>query len=165
MTIPLTKGVGRTYRTAAQARRGGAVRDEIRTDDIRTAESMSTATQVSLRVLIADDDATVRGALHMVLERRGHRVRAVTTAHEARLVLAGEACDVALIDAQMPGDGVALRRELERDGLRGRTVLMTGDAEARRNDADAEPLLAKPFDYDVVVQLIEYLAREDVTSL
>lgn len=132
----------------------------VRVCDEGLAESMKVEEINRLRILIADDDATIRGALHTVLERRGHHVRAVRTAQEARAAVTVEAWDVALIDALMPGDGVALRRELERDRLHGRTVLMTGDAEARRYDDDAEPLLAKPFDYDIVIQLVEYLARE-----
>lgn len=75
--------------------------------------SASPATEPGpIRVLIADDDPRVRGALAMVLEREGLEVAAVAEeAEEAIRLAAAERPDVALLDVRMPrGGGPAAAR-------------------------------------------------------
>ena len=117
----------------------------------------------SLRVLVADDEPALRLVISVFLTRRGHEVTQASDAYEA-LRLAGEQeFDVALVDARMPGDGLALLEYLESvPSLRGRTALMTGDlgrARTTQGIATGRPYLTKPFDMDEMVQLIERLGR------
>ncbi|MBI4545667.1 MAG: response regulator [Gemmatimonadetes bacterium] len=117
-----------------------------------------------MRILVADDEPTVRYTLSRLLERRGHQVVVAEDAQEA-LRLAGEGeFDAALVDARMPGDGVELFRRLEQlPGLQGRAVLMSGDVERDRASIEAEfgaRFLKKPFKYDAMVGLIEGLAGQ-----
>lgn len=115
----------------------------------------------SLRVLVADDESSLRSAIRMFLERRGHRVVDVPDAHQAWVAAQREPFDVALVDARMPGDGVRLLEQLETlPGLAGRTALMTGDLGRTRTEQDVSterPCLAKPFELNEMVRLLEAL--------
>jgi signal transduction histidine kinase/CheY-like chemotaxis protein len=116
-----------------------------------------------LRILVADDEPALRLAITLVLERRGHAVVAAEDAYVARRLADEGDFDVALIDARMPGDGLALIEVLESTpALRDRTVLMTGDigrARSSKSAASGRPFLSKPFDLDEMVRLLERVAR------
>ncbi len=124
-------------------------------------QTISTSSR-RLRILVADDEVALRRALSMFLERRGHEVVQAGDAHEAFEIAQNQPIDVALIDARMPGDGLALIERLEElPSLRGRTALMTGDigrARTRQGIATGRPYLSKPFDMDEMVKLLENLA-------
>lgn len=115
----------------------------------------------ALRVLVADDEASLRYAIAVFLRRRGHTVVEAPDAHEALRLARGQPFDAALVDARMPGDGLRLLRELESiPSLRGRTALMTGDpgrARTGEEAADGRPCLRKPFDMTAAVALVEAL--------
>ena len=117
----------------------------------------------SLRVLVADDEASLRLAISLFLTRRGHQVVQAADAHEARRLAAEQSFDAALVDARMPGDGLRLLQELDASpGLRGRTALMTGDpgrALDAREAVAGRPYLTKPFDMQAAVALVERLGR------
>jgi DNA-binding NarL/FixJ family response regulator len=108
-----------------------------------------------IRVLVVDDDARVRRALHGLIDASGG-MQVVATAGDAGDALhadehAGAA--VALVDVLLPAraDGLGVVREL---AMRGRPVVATSVSAAVRNDAlaagarcfvekapDAQPLL------------------------
>jgi two-component system NtrC family sensor kinase len=117
----------------------------------------------TLRVLVADDEPTLRLAIALFLDRRGHEVTQAADAYEALRLAQEQTFDVALVDARMPGDGVALLEKLEAiPSLRGRTALMTGDlgrARLGQGLAAGRPYLVKPFDMTDAVDLIESLGR------
>jgi nitrogen-specific signal transduction histidine kinase/CheY-like chemotaxis protein len=117
----------------------------------------------SLRVLVADDEPALRLAISLFLTRRGHAVVQAADAYEALDLAKAQPFDVALVDARMPGDGLALLEQLEEvPTLRGRTALMTGDlgrARTRQGIATGRPYLTKPFDMDEMVNLLETLGR------
>jgi len=124
---------------------------------------LDTPPAVALRVLVADDEPALRMVISVFLARRGHEVTQACDAYEA-LRLAGEQeFDVALVDARMPGDGLALLEYLESlPSLNGRTALMTGDlgrARTTQGIATGRPYLIKPFDMDEMVRLVETLGR------
>ena len=75
---------------------------------------------MSVRVLIADDDAVVRDVVRRYLERDGLEVRVAGDGNEALRVLGSERIDVAVLDVMMPGpNGLSLCRTLRqgRDGV------------------------------------------------
>jgi two-component system, NtrC family, sensor kinase len=113
------------------------------------------------RVLVADDEASLRLALALCLGREGHEVVQASNARDALRIAQEGAIDVALVDARMPGDGFALVEELETlPALRGRVALMSGDVHYIRATQQRFPqrlYLAKPFDMAEVVRLVEQL--------
>jgi nitrogen-specific signal transduction histidine kinase len=116
-----------------------------------------------LQVLVADDEATLRLALALFLGRHGHEVTQAADAYEALKLAREQRFDVVMIDARMPGDGLALLETLDADPLLvGRTVLMTGDhthpvaAEAIRS---GHAHLTKPFDMTDAIRLVESIGH------
>lgn len=120
-----------------------------------------------LRVLIADDEPTLRLAISLYLARRGHKVTLAEDAYEARRLVEDNEFDVALVDARMPGDGLQLLEHLDGlPGLRGRTALMTGDLGRARSNSQTlneRPCLSKPFDMEEAVALLEALGEKSAT--
>jgi PAS domain S-box-containing protein len=119
--------------------------------------------QRPLRVLVADDEPTLRLAIALFLGRRGHQVVEAADAHEAFALAQEREFDVALVDVRMPGDGLELIEKLEAmPSLHGRTALMTGDmgrARTTQGIATGRPYLVKPFDMTEVVHIVERLGQ------
>lgn len=118
-----------------------------------------------LRVLLADDEPSLRLAIALFLGRRGHQVTQAADAFEALELARSREFDVALVDARMPGDGLALLEQLEAmPSLAGRTALMTGDlgrARTTQGVPTGRPYLTKPFDMNEAVRLLERLAGRE----
>ena len=113
----------------------------------------------ALRVLVADDDPSLRLALTLWIQRRGHRVFGASDTETARELLRDERPDVVLVDAGMPRDGVAFWRECEGDGvLRGGALLLTGDVPSLGELARHPRVVGKPFDFPALLDRIEAMA-------
>lgn len=135
---------------------------ELPTDD-PAPPSPGEASPRPLRVLVADDEASLRLAISLFLRRRGHHAVQAADAHEARRLVTQHTFDAALVDARMPGDGLRLLEELDASpALHGRVALMTGDPGRLLEPqmlARGRPYLKKPFDMHAAVALIEELGQ------
>lgn len=113
----------------------------------------------SVRVLVADDEATLRLALSMFLSRHGYEVQQAEDADQAYHLATRSHFDVALVDVRMPGNGLSLLDRLaEAPEWRGTAILMTGDQtmpRVREEIRSGRPHLTKPFDMMEAVRLIE----------
>jgi len=131
------------------------------------ASSRSPRTPTSRRLLVLDDDSAVRSVLRRQAEHRGwtveefDRAEAVLTSH-----LPLSQFDVLLCDLRMPGmGGVGLHDHLEREDpeLLARTVFATGDLASvdavRFSKRCRQPLVEKPFVFDVLFDVLEACAR------
>jgi len=111
------------------------------------------------RVLIVDDDASVRRALARLLRAWGYEVEALPDAtaylHHSRV--APPACLV--LDISMPADlgGVTLFNRLAGTAHALPAVFITGhgDDEIRRDTLGAADVIYKPFDEQLLVAAIE----------
>lgn len=112
------------------------------------------------RILIAEDDGSMRTFLKRALERAGHEVSAVENGVRALPHLHGERFDLLLADIVMPDmDGIELsRRALEIDGEL-RIIFITGFAAVAVNhqpfDGRMAKVLSKPFHLKDLVNEIE----------
>ena len=104
------------------------------------------------RILLVDDEETVRGFLKRGLELDGHWVSTASDGGEGleRLAEAKGAYDLILTDIRMPiMDGIALALAAKRDYPHVTILLMTGYAEqrerARNLQAIVDDVLTKPF--------------------
>jgi CheY-like chemotaxis protein len=104
------------------------------------------------RVLIAEDEESVRALVARALAQDGHEVVATADGAEALEVLTREAgrFDLLLTDIKMPVmDGIALALASARDYPALPILLMTGYADQRERAAGLESLvhdiIAKPF--------------------
>lgn len=105
---------------------------------------------MSSRILIADDEAELRGLLQRYLSEHGLQVRAVPDAAAAAQLLARERFDVLVLDLMMPGeDGLSLCRRLRAQGETIPILMLTarGDLVDRvlGLEMGADDYLAKPF--------------------
>lgn len=113
-----------------------------------------------VRILIADDDPSLRIALRLVLEDAGHDVIEATAEPEARFRLREGRVDIALIDAGMSGTGMRLWTELQNDSAwHGRAVLVTGDPWSLGSIAEHDDVLGKPFDFEALLARIAATRR------
>lgn len=107
------------------------------------------AGDVPLSVLLVEDDATIAEVIVGLLQARGHRVRAVPHGLAALTELALAPVDIALLDLDLPGmDGLALARELRRQGFAQPLLAVTAradaQAEVQAREAGFDAFLRKP---------------------
>lgn len=113
------------------------------------------------RILLAEDDESMRNFLSMALERAGHSVRAAADGLEALAALdKDDSFDLLLADIIMPGmDGIELSQlaAKKRPGLK--VMFITGFAAVamgQRNPAHANArVLSKPFHLRDLVEQVE----------
>ena len=114
------------------------------------------------RILIVEDDATLRETLAEVLTDEGHEVRAAGHGHEALDHLDGWEPDVIMLDIMMPTmDAYGFRERQQALGLAlaARMVLVSAsrDIEAAAERLDAAAWITKPFLLDEVIDAVERL--------
>ncbi len=102
------------------------------------------------RVLVADDEASVRTVVLRALQLDGHEIIPVADGAGALEALEGAQFDLLLTDIVMPGlDGIALALKAAKLDPEMKIILMTGYADEQRRAHNLEALvnqvLAKPF--------------------
>jgi two-component system cell cycle response regulator CpdR len=114
------------------------------------------------RILLAEDDDSIRVFLARALRRAGHDVEAHGSGETALASLGSAAFDLLLADVVMPGlDGIELARRASDIWPHLRIVFITGFAAVALRQADALPpeakVLTKPFHLRELVNEIERL--------
>ena len=112
-----------------------------------------------MRILVVDDERSVRFSLSELLEAEGHEVRAVEHAPAALAALEAESADLVLSDLSMPAmDGLQLLDEVRRRHPHVAFVLMTayGDERTavRALKAGAYDYVPKPFDNEEIRAIV-----------
>lgn len=116
----------------------------------------------SARVLLVEDDASVRDATAMLLRVEGYRVTAVASLSDALQAVALEAPELLVTDYHL-GNGelgtevIAALRDRVRPALK--SVLLTGDTSAIK-EMRADPnlrILSKPVDAEELLRLLQAL--------
>lgn len=102
------------------------------------------------RVLIVDDEAAIRRALHNTLEGMGFEVDDAATGEDALLRVREAQFDVVLLDINMPGMGGIrtcreMRKSLPRLGILMLTVRDREEDKVTALDAGADDYVTKPF--------------------
>lgn len=116
-------------------------------------------------VLVVDDEPLVRRSMSRMLTASGHTVLDAESGDAALVKLAAQRVDVVLMDVDMPGrTGVQTLQEIRANPALASipVVLMSGrfDASALFKNMDPVPFLAKPFEREDVVSVLEsVLAR------
>lgn len=124
---------------------------------LRAVPPTAVALRPGLRVLVVDDEASIRELLDVALTLRGARVLAVAEPGEARRAALRAEVDVALVDETLGQDrsGSALLAELALVAPGVGRVLMTGAAETAGLAAVASAaLVRKPFLLEDVVRAL-----------
>jgi two-component system OmpR family response regulator len=114
------------------------------------------------RIIVVDDDDSVRDALAEYLGERGYRVRAAADARGCDACLAAEPAELVIVDVMMPGeDGLSLCRRLAPTGV---PILMLSALDGVTDrvaglDTGAWDYLAKPFEPAELLARVRALLR------
>ncbi len=122
------------------------------------------------RILVADDEESMRWVLSKALKRKGFSVELAKDGDEALRMIQSSNYDLAILDIKMPGptglDLLDQIRELKNDLL---VVIMTAEA-SMKNAVEAMKrgaydYITKPFDMDVIDAIIEKIDKaREITS-
>ena len=112
------------------------------------------------RILLAEDDDSLRSFLALNLKRAGHEVEAYEDGDTAWEALERTAFDLLLTDIVMPGlDGIELARRAADHDPAMKIVFITGFAAVALSKASAAPaqakVLSKPFHLRDLVSEVE----------
>ncbi len=112
------------------------------------------------RILVAEDDPSVRSFVLRALSLRGHDVTTVGDGVQALEALEKEAFQLLVTDIVMPGlDGIALALRVGRDYSDLPILLMTGYSAERQRTYNLERLVArfilKPFTLQQICAAVE----------
>jgi len=116
------------------------------------------------KILLAEDDESMRGFLAKALERAGHSVASVAQGDEALTNLEGQSFDLLLTDIVMPVmDGIELARRASTLYPALKIMFITGFAAVALNPDSQAPknakILSKPFHLrDLVAEIDRLLA-------
>jgi DNA-binding NtrC family response regulator len=105
-------------------------------------------------ILLVEDDADVQSVVSDFLVTLGHRLTCASSAEQARLFLANEPVDLALVDCLMSGEqGNSLAEHASKLGVP--TILTSGDPHYIETCSEHPfPFLAKPFRLTCLDELI-----------
>jgi len=115
----------------------------------------------SPRILIVDDESSLRTALFRVLDRKGLSVVTANRADEAKLLCQGDqAIDLALVDLNLPdGDGIELMTHLKNIHPACEVIILTGhgtiESAIRATQKGAFHFITKPFNMEELLSLTE----------
>ncbi len=121
------------------------------------------------RILIVDDDTSLRTALFRALDRKGFQVITAASKQEAlQLGQSERPADLVLCDLRLPdGDGIDFLTEFRKHSPQSLFIVLTGfgtiEAAVRATKCGAEHFITKPFELDEVTNLVEKtLAHKDL---
>lgn len=119
------------------------------------------------RVLIADDEPTLRSLLKTNLQLEGFETLTASNGEEALRVIREESPDVVLLDVMMPVmDGWQVLEELSKSERRHtRVILVTAKASAESQlqgwELGCDEYLTKPFDLDDMIARITQVIQRN----
>lgn len=118
-------------------------------------------TMIPLRILIVDDEAIMRALLETFLKNYGHQTSAAQTGDEAVSHLLLDNFDLVITDLQLGNtSGLEIIKQTKKLNETTIVFLMTGcrDSHCRSQalQLGADAFLAKPFDLDELISLIQF---------
>lgn len=118
-----------------------------------------------MKILIAEDDSSLRRALTSILQKNNYSVDAVDNGGDAYDYLCSEIYDAAILDIMMPvADGVSVLIHARKENCKTPALLLTAKSEIDDKiaglDAGANDYLTKPFDMRELLARLRVLTRK-----
>ncbi len=113
------------------------------------------------KILIVDDDTSLRTALFRALDRKGYQVVTSSTKGDAEALSKSNAkIDLALIDLRLPdGDGIQLMETIKAHQPSAQCIILTGfgsiENAVEATQKGAYHFITKPFNLDEILSLVE----------
>lgn len=113
------------------------------------------------RILILDDESTLRTALFRLLDRKGYQVVTAQRIDEARnFMTPDKAFDIAIVDMNLPdGNGLDFISEIKKNSPHTQVIVLTGfatiDTAIQATQKGAYHFLTKPFNVEELISLLE----------
>ncbi len=143
---------------------------EVHLPDAGTFETGSTITEgeqpsltAPFSILVVDDDTSILTMMTAILRSEGYRVRAAVNGAEGLAALETQPSALVLLDMRMPVlNGWGFARALRDRGDRTPIIVMTAAQDAHRwaQEIGAAAVLAKPFDVDDLLALVERFSAD-----
>lgn len=116
------------------------------------------------KILVLEDELTIRSFIVLNLKRAGFYVIEATTGEEGLQILSEQTVDIALLDVMLPGiDGLevckAIRKENEKMGIIMLTARVQDEDKVQGLGIGADDYIAKPFSPVVLTARIQSLLR------
>lgn len=118
------------------------------------------------KILIIDDQYSIRELLETLLDVEGYEVIKAESAKDARFILTRESIDLIILDIMMPDfDGYAFCKELKQSiGTKHIPVLILTAKHQKSDlqpavDAGADEYMTKPFDEDYLIKRVKVLTE------
>jgi len=113
----------------------------------------------SKKILICDDDEGILDVLELILEETGHTIIPEINSLNVKTLIDKHAPDLVILDLWMPvlsGDQILkmIRKNSELKDLPVIIVSASRDGEKIAIEAGATAFVAKPFDYDNLINLV-----------
>lgn len=119
------------------------------------ASSTRDAKAGTLKVLVVEDDASIREALCDVLRLAGHDAEAAEHGRAGLAALDRGTPDVILLDLRMPVmNGLEFLREIAPRKLSSRVIILTANPQDVPPGTNL-PMLAKPYDVERLLRVID----------
>jgi DNA-binding response OmpR family regulator len=121
------------------------------------------------RILIVEDDRTLRQALTFNLEREGYQVRGAVDGQQALDAVRGGGQDLILLDVMLPGmSGIEVLRVLRAEGIGTPVIILSAKGEEIDRvvglKIGADDYVAKPFSRPELLARIEAVLRRERRS-
>ena len=123
----------------------------------------------SLRILLFDDDASLRATLRICVEAASHQCMEAKDGHDAQEWLEGHLVDLMVTDYQMPGiTGLELIQWIKsHKKTKGLPIIfysgqLTADLKARALHSGSSAVLEKPFSFQEFLLLISQVGGESL---
>jgi len=118
-----------------------------------------------VKILVADDDTTLRSELASLLREDGHEVVTAADGGEALHIVDRESFDVALLDLRMPkATGLEVLHRLRLVRPETAVIMITGqgtvDAAVEAMKAGAIDFVEKPYDVDALQRTLQTVREE-----
>lgn len=130
-----------------------------------TEEQPVTRPQVSLRILVVDDDPDICEYMKVLLSQEGHDVVYLTDPTKAIEEIKQNRYHIAILDLMMPNlDGIELLRQVRKADSDIAIVIFTGhpdvDSAVAAMKLDVSDYVKKPFDIDTFKRTISEIAEK-----
>jgi DNA-binding response OmpR family regulator len=117
-----------------------------------------------VRILVVDDDPTIRILVKHLLEEGGFAVDTAETGESGRVLAMVNEYDAIILDLHLPdGHGIPLVQALRRKSRDTPVLVLTGDTDksalVMALDAGADDYITKPIDFDVFKARVRALVR------